>query len=35
MGDERTDLEKVGQFQDGPFDTDVTLYRPDIKSKIA
>jgi len=29
MGDsgEVTDLERVGLFQDGPYDTDVTLYR--------
>ena len=27
----RTDLEKVGLFRDGPYDTDVTLFRPDIK----
>lgn len=27
----RTDLEKVGMFRDGPYDTDVTLFRPDIK----
>lgn len=32
MGDERTDLEKVGLFVDGPYDTAVTLYRPDIVS---
>lgn len=32
MGDERTDLERVGLFVDGPYDTDVTLYRPDIVS---
>jgi hypothetical protein len=30
--DEKTDLEKVGMFVEGPYDTDVTLFRPDIKA---
>jgi len=32
MADERMDTERVGQFVDGPYDTDVTLFRPDIVS---
>ncbi len=27
---EKTDLERVGQFREGPFDHEVILYRPDI-----